>query len=627
MESSESQIKAPRGLATVAMLKVNFDAGHDHIAMFEPFVLDAVGTLGRDDMTDRDIRSALKARDELTLPLNTLQTLLGRLVKSGLLRREGGRYFRTEQQIEVPDICEERAAAEGRQQKLATALREMAGKHGVAVASDEDALALILKFFDRHHVLLAFDQAPVIDEAESAKEHEDPGETVTAMFLRDTISGGGDLAEILQEMLEGYVLQNTLLLRDISTAERGFKNLHVVIDSQLLFAALGMRGAALETATVELLNLLRDTGAVTDVFEPTIREMRRILAVYEEKIRTPQGRSELHQTDLTRFFLSRRCTAGDIKQYAALLEPKLKQLKFNIREPPTREEQWTLGEQALGTALAGEDGSDREPRVVHDCDCIAGVLSYRKGKTSDSLDNATAVFVTSSGMTTNTVREWYREEGGQGFPPIIHVLGLSNFAWLKKPASASKLKVHELVALCGAALRPSSKTWQRFLNHLKKLEQSGELSTDEVTAIVASGLTENALVENQIDQDSDAESLAEVVDRVKAEYREQNASELAKANRIERSLTNRTGLIARSISWVIVVGLGLWLAAGSIWNLVLVATGDTPSILVVALLLAPLAVLGGLGLWNGFHLKGMRGRLEASIWQRLKVWFADAPPN
>jgi hypothetical protein len=98
------------------------------------------------------------------------------------------------------------------------------------------------------------------------------------------------MADILQEMLEGFVLQNTLLLKDISTATRRFRDLHVVVDSGLLFAALGLRGPAAETATLELLSSLRETGAVLDIFEPTIREMRRVLAVYEKRVGIAEGR-------------------------------------------------------------------------------------------------------------------------------------------------------------------------------------------------------------------------------------------------------------------------------------------------------------------------------------------------
>jgi len=64
-------------------------------------------------------------------------------------------------------------------------------------------------------------------------------EVATALFLRDVIAAEGESFQILGEMLEGWVLQSTLLLKDVSATTRKFKNLRVAFDSGLLFSALG----------------------------------------------------------------------------------------------------------------------------------------------------------------------------------------------------------------------------------------------------------------------------------------------------------------------------------------------------------------------------------------------------
>ena len=143
---------------------------------------------------------------------------------------------------------------------------------------------------------------------------------VTARFLQESAIAGGESAGIIQEMLEGFVLQNTLLLKDVSTVTRRFHDLHVFMDSGLLFGALGLRGAPAETATLELIALLRDTGAIVDVFEPTIKEMRQILSVYEDKVGTSTGRQSLRPTELTRHILSSRFTPSDIRTKGVLIE-------------------------------------------------------------------------------------------------------------------------------------------------------------------------------------------------------------------------------------------------------------------------------------------------------------------
>ena|SRR5262245_24517236 len=83
------------------------------------------------------------------------------------------------------------------------------------------------------------------------------------------------------------------------------------------------------------------------------------------------------------------------------------------------------------------------------------------------------------------VRPWYREEDATaGIDPAIHIRALSNQAWLKKPTLVPNFKVHELVALCGVALRLPTKTWGRLLRHLQSLQVAQRITSDEGTAIV-----------------------------------------------------------------------------------------------------------------------------------------------
>ncbi|MBI3042595.1 MAG: hypothetical protein HYY78_07185 [Betaproteobacteria bacterium] len=60
--------KATKGLATVAMLKANFDGGRDHIEMFLPFVLDVIQSVPTTDFSVDDVASRLEVRHTLSIP-------------------------------------------------------------------------------------------------------------------------------------------------------------------------------------------------------------------------------------------------------------------------------------------------------------------------------------------------------------------------------------------------------------------------------------------------------------------------------------------------------------------------------------------------------------------------------
>lgn len=625
---------ATRGLATVALLKVNFDAGHDHIAMFEPFIVDALSHTDAEAFTTEEFRDLIADRHQLSLPVNTLRTLLGRSVRKSYLRREAGRYFRTERVPPSTDIDAQRARVEREQQNLAQALVEYCATHGVEVQSLDDGLGLILSFLDRYHVTLALESAGSgrgDDGAALENDSADRPTLLTAGFLRSTALAESALTQVLQEMLEGYILQNALFLKDISTANRRFRHLRVYFDSGLLFSILGYRGAPTEVATRELLHLLSDSGAFLEVFDITLQEMRRILAVYEDRIGSHSGRLSLYQTDMTRHFLTNHYTASDIRTEVALLERNLRGLGFNIREVPPHEIHLTLDESALASRLAERPGAENVPRVVHDVDCVAAILTLRRGRYSESWDDAGAVFVTTSGLTVRNTVEWYQAEGEHGVPPIIHHLALSNLAWLKRPASATKLKLHELVALCTAALRPSRRAWQAFVNHLRKLEESGDLSSDEVTALVATSLADKVLAEEAIDEDSDAQTLTEVVERVKTTYQAAADARVddataeatqakAEASRLRMTTERRARTVGRISSWLTAGVLGLCLALGTVLTVGSTVSGSPPSPLAATLTLVPLAITALLSLMWGFNIRDWRRRVEDRVARRVAHW-------
>ena len=295
-------------------------------------------------------------------------------------------------------------------------------------------------------------------------------------------------------------------------------NGEVYIDTGIVLGLLGFRGDAMQTAMKEFVHLLREAGGIPAVYDVTLREFRSILAAHEELVLTRGAWPPSYQTDVTRFLLTHHYSPSDVASEGALAELKLNHLGVNVRVTPNHREATTLGEADLSLRLADRADGDRDPRVRHDVDCIAGVLTTRRGHTSDSIDSARAIFATTSGLTVRNCRAWYESQGGRGVPPIIHDPDLSNLAWIKRP-SATSLKLHELVALCGAALRPSRKAWDAFLKYLQSLQDSGELTSDEVTAVVVNALTERLLAEETLDDDYDAECLGEVVERVRASYR------------------------------------------------------------------------------------------------------------
>ena len=113
-----------RGLATVALLKVNYDAGRDHIDMFLPFALDAIRSLDTDSFGLGQARQAINKRFRLTIPDHTLSTVLSRACRQGYCRRSAGLYERQLDTFQFVDLAEQIKSVEREHKLLASRLRE-----------------------------------------------------------------------------------------------------------------------------------------------------------------------------------------------------------------------------------------------------------------------------------------------------------------------------------------------------------------------------------------------------------------------------------------------------------------------------------------------------------------------
>ena len=292
----------------------------------------------------------------------------------------------------------------------------------------------------------------------------------------------------------------------------------------------------------------------------------------------------------------------------------------------------------MARRLARTDTPEDEPRVWHDVNCVAAVLTLRGSIFPQDVDNAKAIFVSATGLVIRNVNEWFRQqfEGehlkGKAeslLSPVVHHIALSNVAWLKLPAAGQKLKLHELIALCSAALQPTRKTWDQFKRHLQNLQDSGVVSSDETAAILANQFTDVHLsqLEDHLadDTDIDSDSLDEVIERVRAndaistQYHAEKAKKAEDQQRnLQLSVHQQVGKIASIITKVVLGFLVLFV----IVVLVLALTAPPgPLRLTVRSLLVG---LNALSLLFGFYVFKHRTKLQDWLTARLRRWFTGA---
>lgn len=400
----------PRGLATLAMLKARFDAGQDQIGLLEPFVEDILPLLGSGGFGVAECKDTIEREHGLVVPQDVLSTVLQRVTRSGKLRRDAGRYWLVDVQPRSARLPAEREAAEREFTALASALAKYAETKGSVLRSEDDALVFIVAFLVDNDVILLMDELTGATALRSTALTKQQTKLV-ASFIRDVALPNAYLAGILDRLLRGIILQDALLLRSIAQPERAFADTTAYFDTGFLFGLIGAKGESARLAARESLELLRASGAKLAAFRRTVDEMRRILQVYERHLATADGRLTLRSSDLTYHFLAIRATPSDVRQLGSLAETTILGAGVALRDLPRRDPQYVLDEAALQRELAQPHQTGDEPRILHDVDCIAAVLQYRRGQNPTTLERCVAIFATSSGSVVRSVNGWFRHQG------------------------------------------------------------------------------------------------------------------------------------------------------------------------------------------------------------------------
>lgn len=509
----------------MTMLKSYYENGEDYFEMFMPFVESTISSLNKKRFTQGQVQDRLKDEYGLQVPSIALSQMLNRFKGRNEVIKEAGSYV-IQGEIGCTNLESAREEANVKLRTLCKALQSFASEKGINYETVEDAASSLFGFFERYHSEVLLSNGFEYSLGNIKQETK-----VLSRFIYDECQSDNGLYDCLNTVVVGYTFQDALTLRNIATPPKEFGELQVYFDSGFLFGLLGYEGKVHERAYTETTQLLERTGARLRCFQTTIDEMKRILDLYRRKLRTTEGRSELRQTPLTRYFLSSNSTSGDVNDIMALLEKNLEDKGIQIYQRPERNTRYTLNEDNLYERLSDEGANQREEishRVDHDVNCTASILTMRHGQRPPDLDSAVAVFASTSKRTVATIRSWYEEQTTGSLSPVLTVTEVSNKAWLKRPYAATDLKMNELVALCYAALRPSDEAWSKFKRRLDEMVKEGEINSDEKAAIVASRYTDHFLSEAEEEADLDESTLNEVVYRVKEKYQEEAKERIQK---------------------------------------------------------------------------------------------------
>lgn len=274
-------------ILALALLKTNWELHHrSYVDNFNVLTLECLRKSSQDVVSAPDLQYELRQNFGLNLPTSTVVMLLKRAAKQGFLAREHGVYTINRPALADTSFQELQQRHIGSQDALFTDLASFATTRFSLTWTVEDAEHAI-------HGYLAEDAITVLRATSThsyvplPKRRSKSDKYVLASYVNSLVDSGSPHFEYLRRVAEGNVLARGIFLAD-SNADVGrkFHDIRVFFDTRFILSSLGHAGASLKAPNVELLGLLRRSGARLGCFAHTLDEVRSVLTGCARNLRS-----------------------------------------------------------------------------------------------------------------------------------------------------------------------------------------------------------------------------------------------------------------------------------------------------------------------------------------------------
>jgi hypothetical protein len=504
-------------LASLAILKVNFDLRQDYVSNFIPFVAEVLRARAPEAVSLSDLQRGVEDMFGLRVPQGALSTILRRAARKRLVQVSHGTYRPNLETLGGSDFADLRAEAGRQEADLVQRLANHAGcEYGVGWSADQAESALLHYVDGRTVDLFCGGHRSALVSVGAPLDHN---EVIVASFVKSLAGTDPQGFEFFLSVVKGVMLANVLYLPGgFAEVDRRFGPTTFFLDTAFVLRATGFASAEIAAPCRELIELLQSLSAKLGVFEHTVSEIEGAL---EGSIRGLRGDSDL--AGPAEFLIHDGWSPSDVEEFRARLPSKLAALGIEVISRPAYTERLGIDEIALEQTLKYAMPRLRSEGLRRDVESLSAVHRLRGGHLRNRLESADAILVTTNGALARAGADFFREQhaGDGSVPWCIHAHTLTTLAWLKQPANAPDLPRLQVIADSYAALRPPDALWQKYRAEIDRLHCRGAISVEDCHLLRYSDEARRALMLATMgDADVFTEgTVAQVLDRAYANAR------------------------------------------------------------------------------------------------------------
>ncbi len=458
-------------LTSLAILKVNIDQGRDYLEYLRPFVLQVLVDHPPHGVTAQSVTMLIEQRFGLTLPERTVEIVVRRLSKAGLLSRTNNEYS-IDGEVPDPLLSARQAKAERHIQAVLTDLQRFSRDTAKPLQSEQEAVDSIRTFLAEFDItcLRAYLRGTTIPDL---AETRPSSAVLVGDYVRQLQHTSPERFGSFVVLVQGHMLANALTCPDLDKAPKTFSGLTFYLDTPLLIRHLGCEAESLKRAMEDLVALLRQLEGTVAVFSHSRDELRGVLRSSGDYLSDLGGRP----SSIVREARRRGTTRSDLRLLAASLDERLDDLGVKIRPTPVGNNKNGIDERLFEEMLEDEVTYANPRAREYDVRSVQSVYTLRGSSAPPSLEKARAVLVTSNAALSRAAWNFGQEyPASTNVSSVITDFSLANMAWLKVPLGADSIPATQLLSCAYAALEPSEALLEKYLREIERLEDQGRIS-------------------------------------------------------------------------------------------------------------------------------------------------------
>ena len=486
-----------RAIASLAILKVNWDQGRDYIQNFVPFIAEALRSTDAEVVSIPEIQSKIAELFALHIPQGALKTILKRAVRANYAVREHSVYRVVKTRIVETRFNEIRDAVTYEYELFIEDFKSYCVREFGVEVSDDIAERVLEEYLAKGSIDLlmpALRRRPVAISVHEDITTESPYEYLLQRFISEACQKQSRAFEFLVTIVRGRMLADVLYFPTLGSATQRFGRVRVYLDTTLLLRALGLSDIHFQTPCRELLEILYEAGLSLFCFSHTYDEILGILQGGAKRLRE-DSIADTHGETL-RYFLSKGYSASDVELETAQLQKHLNSLHVRVERKPRYEVPLGIDERKLEVALFDMVHHRHTQALQRDVDSLAAVYRWRRGRLHVPLENCGAIFVTTNSAIAWASTSFFREEYGRSITPLClseHVM--TTLVWLKKPSRVPDLPEKRLIADSYAAMNPTDDLWKKYANEIERLRARKDITSDDYYVLRSSMEAQSALMD------------------------------------------------------------------------------------------------------------------------------------